>query len=162
MDFLRKVDMEGSLTVPTCYCSPQVLAMNSPGGRKQEAAGPRGRRAHRHREKVHPSSPSPTPPWWEGRDKGTLSPGSLGNAGGMGEGANGSYCSQRPQGLLPLLSALAAGHSEFRVGSRVGSPWEPGATSGLLQDRDVQLSKALSYTLRHGALKLGLPMGAGK
>lgn len=29
------------------------------------------------------------------------------------------------------------------------------------QDRDVQLSKALSYALRHGALKLGLPMGAG-
>ncbi|XP_010597387.1 tRNA 2'-phosphotransferase 1 isoform X2 [Loxodonta africana] len=28
------------------------------------------------------------------------------------------------------------------------------------QDRDVQLSKALSYALRHGALKLGLPLGA--
>ncbi|XP_075401659.1 tRNA 2'-phosphotransferase 1 [Tenrec ecaudatus] len=28
------------------------------------------------------------------------------------------------------------------------------------QDRDVQLSKALSYVLRHGALKLGLPLGA--
>ncbi|ELR57506.1 tRNA 2'-phosphotransferase 1 [Bos mutus] len=28
------------------------------------------------------------------------------------------------------------------------------------QDQDVQLSKALSYALRHGALKLGLPMGA--
>ncbi|XP_017532516.3 tRNA 2'-phosphotransferase 1 isoform X1 [Manis javanica] len=28
------------------------------------------------------------------------------------------------------------------------------------EDRDVQLSKALSYALRHGALKLGLPMGA--
>ncbi|XP_052517861.1 tRNA 2'-phosphotransferase 1 [Budorcas taxicolor] len=28
------------------------------------------------------------------------------------------------------------------------------------QDRDVQLSKALSYALRHGALKLGLPMEA--
>ncbi|XP_076772432.1 tRNA 2'-phosphotransferase 1 isoform X2 [Arvicanthis niloticus] len=29
------------------------------------------------------------------------------------------------------------------------------------QDRGVQLSKALSYALRHGALKLGLPMRAG-
>ncbi|XP_054581818.1 tRNA 2'-phosphotransferase 1 isoform X1 [Eptesicus fuscus] len=29
------------------------------------------------------------------------------------------------------------------------------------QDRDVQLSKALSYALRHGALRLGLPLGAG-
>lgn len=28
------------------------------------------------------------------------------------------------------------------------------------QDADVRLSKALSYALRHGALKLGLPMGA--
>ncbi|XP_077615826.1 tRNA 2'-phosphotransferase 1 isoform X1 [Crocuta crocuta] len=54
--------------------------MNSRGGRRQEAAGPRGRRAHRPRE----------------------------------------------------------------------------------QDRDVQLSKALSYALRHGALKLGLPMRAGQ
>ncbi|XP_031799507.1 tRNA 2'-phosphotransferase 1 [Sarcophilus harrisii] len=28
------------------------------------------------------------------------------------------------------------------------------------QDRDVRLSKALSYALRHGAVKLGLPMGS--
>lgn len=48
------------------------------------------------------------------------------------------------------------------MGSRAGSPWRPGATAGFFQDRDVQLSKALSYALRHGALKLGLPMGAGK
>lgn len=34
--------------------------------------------------------------------------------------------------------------------------------TGLFQDRNVQLSKALSYALRHGALKLGLPMRAGK
>ncbi|XP_049499841.1 tRNA 2'-phosphotransferase 1 isoform X1 [Panthera uncia] len=71
--------MKGSLTQsPHYHCTQQVLAMNSPGGRRQEAAGPRGRRAHRPRE----------------------------------------------------------------------------------QDRDVQLSKALSYALRHGALKLGLPMRA--
>ncbi|XP_034502476.1 tRNA 2'-phosphotransferase 1 isoform X1 [Ailuropoda melanoleuca] len=70
--------MRGSLTVPTYHCSSQVLAMNSPGGRRQETTGPRARRAHRPRE----------------------------------------------------------------------------------QDRDVQLSKALSYALRHGALKLGLPMRA--
>uniref|UniRef100_A0A8D1BK53 2'-phosphotransferase n=2 Tax=Sus scrofa TaxID=9823 RepID=A0A8D1BK53_PIG len=69
--------MGRSLRVFTCYCSSQDLAMNS-GGRRQEAAESRGRRAHRPRE----------------------------------------------------------------------------------QDRDVQLSKALSYALRHGALKLGLPMGA--
>ncbi|XP_027711768.1 tRNA 2'-phosphotransferase 1 isoform X2 [Vombatus ursinus] len=28
------------------------------------------------------------------------------------------------------------------------------------QDRDVRLSKALSYALRHGAIKMGLPMGS--
>ncbi|XP_004682736.1 PREDICTED: tRNA 2'-phosphotransferase 1 [Condylura cristata] len=37
-------------------------------------------------------------------------------------------------------------------GSRAPRPRE--------QDQDVHLSKALSYALRHGALKLGLPMGA--
>nr|XP_020141999.1 tRNA 2'-phosphotransferase 1 isoform X2 [Microcebus murinus] len=67
--------------------------MYSSGERRQEAAGPRGRRAHRPRE----------------------------------------------QDMVIM---------EIR------------AISGLFQDRDVQLSKALSYALRHGALKLGLPMGA--
>lgn len=56
------------------------------------------------------------------------------------------------------------GHPLHQVtpSSRAESPWGPGATSGILQDGDVRLSKALSYALRHGALKLGLPMGAGK
>uniref|UniRef100_A0A8C9HBN9 2'-phosphotransferase n=3 Tax=Piliocolobus tephrosceles TaxID=591936 RepID=A0A8C9HBN9_9PRIM len=80
--FLRLCDFlgcgRGLKAVPPRHCSPQVLAMNSSGGERQEAAGSRGRRAPRPRE----------------------------------------------------------------------------------QDRDVQLSKALSYALRHGALKLGLPMGA--
>ncbi|XP_006149878.1 tRNA 2'-phosphotransferase 1 isoform X2 [Tupaia chinensis] len=39
------------------------------------------------------------------------------------------------------------------------SPGSPG-NGGVVGDRDVQLSKALSYALRHGALKLGLSMGA--
>lgn len=76
--------------------------------------------------------------------------------------ADGSCSSQRAQGFLCLHYPSAAGHSEFGVGGRAGAPQGPGATSGLLQDRDVQLSKALSYALRHGALKLGLPMRAGK
>ncbi|XP_019500866.1 PREDICTED: tRNA 2'-phosphotransferase 1 isoform X1 [Hipposideros armiger] len=68
--------------------------------------------------------------------------------------------SSEAQGQKGSQTPGTAGHSEFRVGSRAGSPQGPGATSGLLQDGDVQLSKALSYALRHGALKLGLPMGA--
>lgn len=60
-----------------------------------------------------------------------------------------------PSGLLQQIT-------EFRVSSRAGSPRGLTAASGLFQDRDVQLSKALSYALRHGALKLGLPMGPGK
>lgn len=30
------------------------------------------------------------------------------------------------------------------------------------QDRDVRLSKSLSYALRHGANRMGLQMGSGK
>ncbi|XP_045341674.1 tRNA 2'-phosphotransferase 1 isoform X1 [Leopardus geoffroyi] len=66
----------------------------------------------------------------------------------------------RTQGEKGSQTPGTAGHSDFRVGSRAGALQGPGATSGLLQDRDVQLSKALSYALRHGALKLGLPMRA--
>ncbi|MXQ90688.1 hypothetical protein E5288_WYG016217 [Bos mutus] len=112
-----------------------VLAMNSSGGRRRETAGPKGRRAHRPpRDQVLPSPPSPLLPMWEGGE-GSSEPCSLGNADGMGAGAAGSYCSQEHRDCCP---------------------------SGLLlrQDQDVQLSKALSYALRHGALKLGLPMGA--
>lgn len=135
---------------------PTVLAMNCSGGSKQAGARPRGRRSHRPQEQVYLT------PLWEGGGKGTLSPGSLGNAGEVGVGADGSYSSQRAQGLLSHWSPPALGHSEFRVSSRAGSLRGPGATSGILQDGDVRLSKALSYALRHGALKLGLPMGAGK
>ncbi|KAM6160445.1 tRNA 2'-phosphotransferase 1 [Erethizon dorsatum] len=52
------------------------------------------------------------------------------------------------------------------MNSSGGRSWEAAGPKGRRtprrreQDRDVQLSKALSYTLRHGALKLGLPMGA--
>ncbi|XP_025734019.1 tRNA 2'-phosphotransferase 1 isoform X1 [Callorhinus ursinus] len=95
--------------------------MNSPGGRRQETTGPRGRRAHRPREQVRP--PHPHPHFLGGRVE--------------------------EDDLMPWLPGIC-----WWGGSG------PGATSGLLQDRDVQLSKALSYALRHGALKLGLPMRA--
>uniref|UniRef100_A0A8D1UXV1 2'-phosphotransferase n=1 Tax=Sus scrofa TaxID=9823 RepID=A0A8D1UXV1_PIG len=151
--------MGRSLRVFTCYCSSQDLAMNS-GGRRQEAAGPRGRRAHRPREQVPPLSTLNPAPSVGGQGRGDSEACSLGNAGGGGVRAEGSCCSQGAQGLQPLWSPSAGGHSGFRVSSRAGSPQGLGATSGLFQDRDVQLSKALSYALRHGALKLGLPMGA--
>lgn len=70
--------------------------------------------------------------------------------------------SQTPEGLLSLECSSAAGHSGFRVGWQGRVTPETQTTTGLFQDPDVQLSKALSYALRHGALKLGLPMGAGK
>ncbi|XP_006901597.1 PREDICTED: tRNA 2'-phosphotransferase 1 [Elephantulus edwardii] len=47
------------------------------------------------------------------------------------------------------------GRRQEAAGPRAGRTHRPRQ-----QDRDVQLSKALSYALRHGALKLGLPMGA--
>lgn len=74
-----------------------------------------------------------------------------------------SYCSLGSTGLLSLWSPPGSGRA-LRVpgGQQDRLPRGPGATSELSQDRDVQLSKALSYALRHGALKLGLPMGAGK
>uniref|UniRef100_A0A4X1VID2 2'-phosphotransferase n=1 Tax=Sus scrofa TaxID=9823 RepID=A0A4X1VID2_PIG len=151
--------MGRSLRVFTCYCSSQDLAMNS-GGRRQEAAEPRGRRAHRPREQVPPLSTLTPAPSVGGQGRGDSEACSLGNAGGGGVRAEGSCCSQGAQGLQPLWSPSAGGHSGFRVSSRAGSSQGLGATSGLFQDRDVQLSKALSYALRHGALKLGLPMGA--
>lgn len=71
--------MRGSLTVPTYHCSPQVSAMSSLGGRRQETTGPRSRRAHRPREEVCP--PHPNPHFLGGNWRGTLRPSSLEYAG---------------------------------------------------------------------------------
>lgn len=59
--------------------------------------------------------------------------------------------------LRPQALAMNSGERKLEAagprGRRARRPRE--------QDRDVQLSKALSYALRHGALRLGLPLGAG-
>ncbi|XP_007943023.1 tRNA 2'-phosphotransferase 1 [Orycteropus afer afer] len=49
----------------------------------------------------------------------------------------------------------SGGRRRQAAGPRAGRAHRPRE-----QDRDVHLSKALSYALRHGALKLGLPLGA--
>ncbi|XP_036273129.2 tRNA 2'-phosphotransferase 1 isoform X2 [Pipistrellus kuhlii] len=62
-----------------------------------------------------------------------------------------------PFGPAPPGFAMSSGERKLEAagprGRRARRPRE--------QDRDVQLSKALSYALRHGALALGLPLGAG-
>ncbi|XP_036620122.1 tRNA 2'-phosphotransferase 1 isoform X2 [Trichosurus vulpecula] len=44
--------------------------------------------------------------------------------------------------------------------SQQAEPWGRRSRRPREQDRDVRLSKALSYALRHGATKMGLPMGS--
>ncbi|XP_023391563.1 tRNA 2'-phosphotransferase 1 isoform X4 [Pteropus vampyrus] len=51
-------------------------------------------------------------------------------------------------------------NSSGRRKQEASGPRDRRAHRSLEKDRDVQLSKALSYALRHGALKLGLPMWA--
>uniref|UniRef100_A0AAA9TCD3 2'-phosphotransferase n=2 Tax=Bos TaxID=9903 RepID=A0AAA9TCD3_BOVIN len=66
------------------------------------------------------------------------------------------------QGSAPFLGAEMP--APFFLGFSLAGPGAQGPAGSAARhpesDRDVQLSKALSYALRHGALKLGLPMGA--
>nr|XP_019573433.1 PREDICTED: tRNA 2'-phosphotransferase 1 isoform X6 [Rhinolophus sinicus] len=59
--------------------------------------------------------------------------------------------------LLPTVLAMNSSGGGKQAGAR---PRGRRSHRPQEQDGDVRLSKALSYALRHGALKLGLPMGA--
>ncbi|XP_044536334.1 tRNA 2'-phosphotransferase 1 isoform X3 [Gracilinanus agilis] len=112
--------------------------MNPAGGQTSQQAGPWGRRTRRPSAQVRA----------QGSSVGAGGP-PRSSAGAVGPSAGDGGAGDAPP----------PGAGDFPGNSGLERDQHP-RVLGLFQERDVRLSKALSYALRHGAVKMGLPMGS--